>query len=81
MAQWGLSGIAGFAERGHGDQITISHDICTKTRLHRWGGHGYGHILRNVRSLMQQLGYSTTLISSLIRDTPLKLLTFTEQTA
>ena len=72
--------IADFAAKGHGDQITMSHDICTKTRLHHWGGHGYGHILRNVRRLMQHLDFSATLISNLIRDTPLRLLTITEQT-
>lgn len=73
--------IAGFADRGHGDQIAISHDICTRTRLHRWGGHGYGHILRNVRPLMQRLGFADRLIAALLRDTPLRLLTLTETPA
>lgn len=70
-----------FARAGHADQITISQDICTKTRLRHWGGHGYGHILRNVRALMERLSFSPSLISSLIRDTPLRLLTLTESTA
>ena len=26
-------------DRGHGAQVTIAHDICTKTRLRRFGGH------------------------------------------
>ncbi|NKB52345.1 MAG: aryldialkylphosphatase [Rhizobiaceae bacterium] len=70
-----------FADRGHAEQITISHDICTKTRLRHWGGHGYGHILRNVRQLMDRLGFSNVLISALIRNNPLRLLTLTEGTA
>lgn len=70
-----------FADRGHAAQVTISHDICTKTRLRHWGGHGYGHILRNVRVLMTRLGFSSALISALIRDNPLRLLTLTESNA
>lgn len=67
--------ILGFAEAGHADQILISHDICTKTRMRRWGGHGYGHILRNLAPLMHRLGFDKALISKLLRDTPLRLLT------
>lgn len=70
--------IADLAADGFGAQITISHDICTKTRLTRWGGHGYGHILRNVRPLMARLGFSGSLVAALCRDTPLRLLTLKE---
>lgn len=66
------------AQAGHADQILIGHDICTKTRLRRWGGHGYGHILRNVTRLMRRLGFDPTLISRLLRDTPLRMLTLPE---
>lgn len=70
--------IRDFAALGHGDQILVSHDICTRTRLTRWGGHGYGHILRNVRPLMARLGFSDALVRALVRDTPLRLLTLAE---
>lgn len=70
--------IAGFAAAGHGDRILISHDICTRTRLRRWGGHGYGHILRNVRPLMARLGFPAQLMGALLRDNPLRLLTLAE---
>lgn len=70
-----------FADRGHGAQITVSHDICTKTRLRTWGGHGYGHIQRNVRQLMARVNFPPSLVSALVRDTPLELLTFKESTA
>lgn len=70
-----------FADLGHAAQIAISQDICTRTRLRTWGGHGYGHILRNVRRLMARLEFSPTLVAALIRDTPLRMLTLTENTA
>lgn len=67
-----------FADKGHADQILISQDICTKTRMRHWGGHGYGHILRNVAPLMQRLGLEAQLIRQLLRETPLRLLTLQE---
>ncbi|PWR04615.1 aryldialkylphosphatase [Meridianimarinicoccus roseus] len=70
-----------FADIGHADQILVSQDICTKTRLRRWGGHGYGHILRNVAPLMRRLGFDVALIGKLLRDTPLRLLTLQETPA
>ena len=70
--------IRDFAARGFADRILVSHDICTKTRLRRWGGHGYGHILRNVRALMQRLDFGADLIGALLRDTPVRLLTLKE---
>ena len=72
--------IRSFADAGHDDQILVSQDICTKTRLRRWGGHGYGHILRNVAPLMRQLGLEASLIDQLLRTTPLRLLTLQETT-
>lgn len=61
---------AGFAER-----ILVSQDICTKTRLLTWGGHGYGHLLRNIVPLMHNLGYDNRLVHQLVSDNPRRLLT------
>lgn len=73
--------IAGFAEAGFADQILVSQDICTKTRLRRWGGHGYGHILSNVVPLMHSFGFEPLLVEKLLRATPLRLLSLEEATA
>ena len=66
------------ARKGHAARMLISHDICTKTRMRRWGGHGYGHILRNVRPLMRRLGFDPDLVAALVRGNPLRLLTLKE---
>ena len=66
--------IAEFAALGYGSNILISHDICTKTRMQRWGGHGYGHILRNVVGLMDRLHFDPGLKENLLRTNPLRLL-------
>jgi phosphotriesterase-related protein len=63
-------------DRGHLDQIVISHDICYRTRLTRFGGHGYGHIFENVVPLMRRRGFSETEIERITVGTPRRLLTF-----
>lgn len=62
--------------RGHLDQILISHDICTKGRLERFGGHGFQHIFANVLPLMRRRGFTEAEISRIMVDTPRRLLTF-----
>lgn len=68
-----------FADMGHTARLLLSHDICTRTRMQRWGGHGYGHILRNVRPLMDLLGFPEALIQALVRDNPVRFLTLLER--
>jgi phosphotriesterase-related protein len=63
-------------DRGHLDQIVISHDICYRSRLTRFGGHGYGHIFENVLPLMRRRGFTETEIERITAGTPQRLLTF-----
>jgi phosphotriesterase-related protein len=53
-----LRTIRGLVERGHLAQVLISHDICYRSRLVRWGGHGYRHIFANVVPLMRRRDFS-----------------------
>lgn len=62
-------------DRGHGAQVAISQDICRLTRLLAHGGHGYGHILRNVLPWMQERGFTEAELRQLMVDTPRRLLT------
>ena len=59
---------------GFGNKILISHDICSKTRLHKWGGHGYEHIFKNVIPLMKDYGMNNEQIDQLIRINPINFL-------
>jgi len=70
-----LAYIRGLFDRGLGGQVTISHDICSKTRLSRYGGHGYTHIFRNVVPLMRKKGFAQAEIDQLLVGTPRRLLT------
>ena len=70
-----LNLIAGLFARGHGAQVTISQDICTKTRLERFGGHGYGHLIENVVPMMRREGFDDAMIDQVLIETPRRLLT------
>jgi len=59
---------------GFGNKILISQDICSKTRLHKWGGHGYEHIFKNVIPLMKDYGMNNEQIDQLIRINPINFL-------
>ena len=63
-------------DRGHLDRVVISHDICQQVRLRNFGGHGYGHIFRNVLPLMRRRGFTEAEIQAILVDTPRRLLTF-----
>lgn len=62
--------------RGHLERVVISHDICYRTRLTRWGGHGYAHIFANVVPMMQSRGFSEFEIATITVANPRRLLTF-----
>lgn len=62
--------------RGHLERVVISHDICYRTRLTRWGGHGYGHIFANVIPMMRARGFSEAEIEAIMVGNPRRLLTF-----
>jgi len=62
--------------RGHLSRIVISHDICYRTRLTRFGGHGYGHIFENVLPMMRARGFSESEIDAITVGNPRRLLTF-----
>jgi phosphotriesterase-related protein len=63
-------------EHGHLDRVLISSDICERTRLCRYGGHGYGHILANVVPLMRRRGFSEGEIEAILVANPARLLAF-----
>lgn len=68
--------IRGLIARGHLERVVISHDICYRTRLTRWGGHGYGHIFANVIPLMRARDFSEAEIDAIMVGNPRRLLTF-----
>ena len=63
-------------EQGFGQQILLSHDVCFKIRLTRYGGTGLGHIPRRIVPRLRQRGLSEADVRALIVENPARALTF-----
>jgi phosphotriesterase-related protein len=62
--------VARLVEDGYGDRILLSHDVFTKSQLLRYGGFGYGHILRDTQHRMREVGLGDEDIRRLLVDNP-----------
>ena len=71
-----LGFIKRIADAGYSDKIVIGQDICTKHRLTKYGGHGYGHILENIVPKMRRKGFSEELIHAITVGNPASILAF-----
>ncbi len=63
-------------ERGFGEKLLISQDICQKIHITRYGGEGYAHILQTVLPVMKRKGMSDREVQALTVDNPARMLTF-----
>ncbi|XP_058876115.1 phosphotriesterase-related protein-like isoform X2 [Acipenser ruthenus] len=61
---------------GFEDRIVIAHDIHTKNRLTKFGGHGYSHILTNIVPKMLQRGITQHAVDNILVENPKRWLTF-----
>ena len=64
------------ADAGYADKILVSHDIDEKIFTHRFGGHGFDHILVNIVPIMRRVGITSEDIQKLLVDNPRQLLAF-----
>jgi phosphotriesterase-related protein len=59
---------------GYGDRIVLGQDIGVRTRLRRWGGWGYAHLLEHVVPLLREQGAGDGDIEAMLVTTPARLL-------
>ena len=68
--------IRALIDAGHLEQVVIAHDICQRTRQMEFGGHGYGHIYRNIVPMMGRRGITEEQIDRILVQNPARLLSF-----
>lgn len=68
--------LAFLVAEGYEDRIVVAHDIHTKNRLTKYGGHGYSHILRNIVPKMLTRGISQSQVDKILIENPRHWLTF-----
>ena len=61
---------ARLVEAGFADRLLISHDICFKVELVKFGGFGYGHILRTFNRNMIEYGLAKEDIAQILVRNP-----------
>ena len=60
---------------GFGDRVVIAHDVCTKHRLVRYGGHGWAHILEHIAPGLVKKGLSEEQVDAILVGNPARILT------
>jgi phosphotriesterase-related protein len=65
-------------DAGYGDQIVVAHDVCFKTMLVTWGGHGFAHIPRRVIPGFRWAGFDDSEINAMLVNNPRRLLAFAD---
>ena len=71
-----LERIAWISSEGYGRKVTVAHDICTKHRLEKYGGHGYTYILDHIVPRMLTRGYTPENVHDILVSNPAEALTF-----
>ena len=61
---------------GFGDRVVVAHDICTKHRLVKYGGHGWAHILEHIGPGLIRKGLSEKEVNNILIENPSRILTF-----
>lgn len=68
--------LAFLIKEGYEDRLLVAHDIHTKNRLTKYGGHGYSHILKNIVPKMLSRGITQNQVDKILIDNPKHWLTF-----
>ena len=63
-------------DEGYEDRILMAHDIHTKHRLMKYGGHGSSHILTNIVPKMLLRGLTERVLDKILIENPKQWLTF-----
>jgi len=71
-----IQNIKFLVSEGYEDKVVIAHDMHTRHRLVKYGGHGYGHIQVNVIPKMLTRGISQEVVDKIQISNPGTWLTF-----
>ena len=65
-------------EAGYEDKILLSHDVCWKTHLKKYGGFGYSFIIERFLPYLRQIGVGDTQINKMMIENPKSILPLVE---
>jgi phosphotriesterase-related protein len=62
-------------DKGYTDRLLLSHDVCYKMQLTRYGGRSYSHLLANIVPELRRRGVSAAEIHKMLVENPARVLT------
>jgi phosphotriesterase-related protein len=68
--------ILALVEAGYEDRILLSHDVCWKVHLKRYGGFGYSFILEHFLPYLLEAGVTPDQVRKFMVDNPARILPF-----
>jgi phosphotriesterase-related protein len=69
-----LALVQGLIGAGLGEQVLVSHDIATKHRLVRYGGHGFDHLVAHIIPWMREKGFTPEDVEMIFVRNPARML-------
>lgn len=63
---------------GYTNRLLLSHDVCTKMQLTKYGGQGYAHVHRHILPWLRSRGIEDTDIKTILETNPKDILAFAE---
>ena len=63
-------------EAGYAERLLLSHDICVKMQLRRYGAYGYAHLLENIVPMLRRQGVSQEQVQVMMVRNPARLFPF-----
>jgi phosphotriesterase-related protein len=66
--------VVALASDGFADRIVLGQDVGVRTRLRRWGGWGYAHLLEHVVPVLRDLGLGDDARDAMLITNPARLL-------
>ena len=70
--------VAGLVRDGYAEQVLVSQDVGVRTRLRRWGGWGYAHLLEHVLPLLREAGVGDADLDRVLVANPARILAVAE---
>jgi len=71
-----VKALSELVKSGYEKQLMLSHDICSKIQLRRYGGYGYAHILKHIVPSLKYLGVSDKQVRTMLIENPTRILAF-----
>jgi phosphotriesterase-related protein len=76
-----IDGLRRLLDGGRADQLLLSHDMCTRLQLHRYGGSGFDHLLVDVVPALLEQGVPPDELDRMLVANPRRLLAMPTGTA